>query len=190
MKKILWRKAYRSGAILFPLIYYFHDKKETLIFTIIFVGVGLFIEFSRFLVPALNRVVCKIFAPVGREYEARKFSGMSWFLLAVVLTIVLFEKEIAIVSLLFLIFGDSAATLVGERFGKTKVWGKSLEGSMAFFLTCLVIGIILLFSELLIEMKLILWGALAATLAELAPLPLNDNFTIALACGAVMTLLK
>ncbi len=71
------------------------------------------------------------------------------------------------------------------RFGET-----SLEGSLAFFLTCLIIGIALLFTELLIDMKVIFWGALAAAGIELAPLPLNDNFTVALISATVMTLVK
>ena len=62
---------------------------------------------------------------------------------------------------------------------------KSLEGSLACFLFCILVA--------LLVPHLPLWvgaiGALVATLVEAAPLPINDNFSVPLVSGLVMHIL-
>jgi glycerol-3-phosphate acyltransferase PlsY len=108
--------------------------------------------------------------------------GSTYFLFSTILTIILFPKSIAIASLLILILADTAAALVGKAIGKVPIHGKTLEGSMAFFLTSLLIVLIYpslnRFSGSL--------AALGATLVELVPVEINDNLTIPLVAGAIM----
>lgn len=91
----------------------------------------------------------------------------------------LFDKYVAITALLFLAVGDLAAAVVGERVGRRKIFGKTLEGSLACLMTCLAIGMLL--AKLgLISPLVIIVGAMAATLVEVLPLHINDNLTMPL----------
>ena len=108
--------------------------------------------------------------------------GATYFLFAVLLTILLFPKPIAIASMLILILADTSAALVGKGIGKTPIFGKTLEGSMAFFFCAL----------------LIVWAypklnrfsgslaALGATVIEVLPTGIDDNLTIPLVAAGIM----
>jgi glycerol-3-phosphate acyltransferase PlsY len=103
----------------------------------------------------------------------------------------LFEKELAIACLSFLVLGDMFAAIIGMRFGRTQIWaGKSLEGSLACFIVCFVIGLFVawLFPAHL-NLQIIALGAFTATIVELLPLGLDDNLTIPLISGLVMEIL-
>jgi len=65
-------------------------------------------------------------------------TGTSYLLLASVVVFLLFEKHVAMMSLLFLSLGDLAATVVGDWFGKWRAFGKSLEGSVTCLAVCLL----------------------------------------------------
>jgi dolichol kinase len=111
--------------------------------------------------------------------------GSTYFLFSTLLTILLFPKPIAIASLLILILADTSAALVGKGIGKIPIFGKTLEGSMAFFLCALLIVWIYpslsRFSGSL--------AALGATVIEILPTRIDDNFTIPLVAAAIMVAL-
>jgi dolichol kinase len=108
--------------------------------------------------------------------------GATYFIFSTILTILLFPKPIAIASILILIVSDTAAALVGKGIGKVRIFGKTLEGSLAFLVTSLVIVWIYprldRFSGSL--------AALGAALIEILPIRLNDNLSIPLVAGAIM----
>jgi dolichol kinase len=119
---------------------------------------------------------------VLRERESTTLMGSTYFLFASVLVILLFPKSIAIASLLILILSDTAAALVGKGIGKVSIFGKTLEGSMAFFISSQ--AIVWLYPGLNH-----LWGsvaALGATVIEVLPINVDDNLTIPLIAGAIM----
>ena len=111
--------------------------------------------------------------------------GSTFFLFSTILTILLFPKPIAVSSLLILILADTAAALVGKGIGRVRIFGKTLEGSMAFFLTALLI--VWIYPTLNRFSGSV--AALGATLIELLPIRLNDNLTIPLTAGAIMLFL-
>jgi dolichol kinase len=86
------------------------------------------------------------------------------------------------------VFGDAAATLVGVKWGRIKLGQRSLEGSIAFFLICLIVGLGLL-RVLMLNLNIVLIGALAAALIELLPLPFDDNLTVPIFSALVMSLI-
>ena len=101
--------------------------------------------------------------------------------MSIFLCILLFAKVLAIVCILFMIFGDMAAALVGKMWGKTKLLaGKSLEGSAACFIVCAAIALVKL------DPTIAIIGAFVATIVELIPFPIDDNLTVPLISGAVM----
>ena len=80
------------------------------------------------------------------------------------------------------IVGDAAAAVVGRRFGRTRFGAKSLEGSAACFAGCMLGGALFLPSEPLALAA----AALAATVVEALPLPLDDNLSVPLVAALVL----
>ena len=185
------RKILRSGGVIFPLLYFLFSRQITL--TVIF-AIGLFfivLEILRFRLPALNNSrILKLFL---KKEENKKISGIVLFIMSVYLTVLLFPRRIAIISLLFLIFGDMSAEIIGLKFGRIKILGeKTLEGSITCFITCLIIGSFLI-NSLGISFRLIIIGSLAATFIELIPLKIarikiDDNLSMALFTALIMTI--
>ena len=122
------------------------------------------------------------FGRVLREEEKRNLMGSTYFLFSSLLTILLFPKSIAIASLLILILSDTAAALVGKWIGKVPIFGKTLEGSMAFLFSSLLI--VWIYPQLNRFSGSL--AALGATLIEVLPIKVDDNLTIPIVAGAIM----
>jgi len=99
------------------------------------------------------------------------------------LVIVLFQDKIIVLGALSaLIYGDSASTIFGIRFGRHKLIGKrTLEGTIAGMLAMLP------FLLAIVSIPIAIATAVIAMLAEL--LPVNDNFTIPIAAAIVLSVL-
>ena len=191
MALIALRKTWRICGALFPLIYYFSDRSITLFILLPFVGIFIIIEILRFYFFRFNENFFHIFRYFLKEHERKNLLSTTWSLLSTLLVVVLFAQDIAIIAMLFFIFGDAASAVFGLKFGRTKIIGnRSLEGSLAFFITCLIIATIMNFTKVNLAWPVMVIGALAATLSELLPLPLDDNFTIALFSGIIMTVVS
>ena len=107
------------------------------------------------------------------------------------LTIMVFRREIAVASLVFLSLGDSSAALVGRHFGVTPLFGgRTLEGSLAALVACLAASWLLLSLSSSLGWVLtpggLLAGSMVAVLAELVDLPLDDNLRIPVFAGLAM----
>ncbi|HET7673091.1 MAG TPA: phosphatidate cytidylyltransferase [Candidatus Saccharimonadales bacterium] len=97
-------------------------------------------------------------------------------------------------SMLVLGISDSAAEAVGTKLGKHKLTGnKTVEGSTAFFLTSLSIGLVLLLSACDLAWTRILLISLAVSLVSTAAEALSskgaDNLSVPLSIAAVSILL-
>ena len=79
-----------------------------------------------------------------RLHEQNSMSGSFYMLLGIVISLSIFNYNIAIAVILMAIFGDLFAALVGKKFGKTKFLSKTLEGTTAGFLVNLIIAFIFL----------------------------------------------
>lgn len=183
---LIFRKLYRLSGLVFPLIYFFSDRQTTLFWLSLITLLFLVLEISRFLFPQFNRQIFKIFGSILKQESRNRILGTTYFLSGSLLTVLFFTKPVAIAALLFLIFGDAFSALVGVKWGRTKIGRKSLEGSLAGFASCLFIALILKYTYLGLDIGITLWGALAATIVELLPLPVNDNLSIPLCSALVM----
>ena len=99
-------------------------------------------------------------------------------------------------SILFLVLGDMTAAIMGvsfggDSFGKLKLGRagkKSLEGSLAMFCVCFVVGTAI-FGPIRLREYPVFFGALTATLTELyEPFNINDNLTIPVFSSLAMQL--
>ena len=74
--------------------------------------------------------------------------------------------------------------IIGKRWGKNKIFNKSFEGSLAFFLISSIIG--LLFLEINILGLLIV--SIILTFSELIPSPINDNIIVPFSAASTISL--
>jgi len=188
MARLALRKSWRICGIIFPLVYYFSNKITAVFILLPVLCLFLLIEFFRFRIARFNERLFVIFGQILKEKERKSLLTSTTFLVSVLVTLILFRKDIAITAMLFLIFGDAASAVVGTYFGRTKILNKSLEGSLAFLVTCLLIGLLTKATGIGLAWPIIIAGAFTATITELLYLPLDDNFTIALFSGLVMSL--
>jgi dolichol kinase len=128
----------------------------------------------------------RLLAPVLRPHELSRFSGGTYILAAGALCNLLFALPVAVAALIAIILGDTAAVFVGRYLGRIRIGGrKTLEGSLGFFIAALL-GILWM-TQLPMHVKII--GSAAAAITEALPIPLDDNLTVPLVAGAVMTML-
>ena len=179
-----WRTVLRPLAVIFPLLYLFFDRKFMLIFIGSIALAFLLLDIVRLLSRKTNLFLFK--TPfIFKQKEIRNFSSMSLFLVASFLAILLFPKEIAVLALVFLIFGDIFAKVIGMMFGRVRIFKKTLEGSIAYFWAAIIFGMI--FQPYLgVGYLMLIIGALAAAMVELIPWGIDDNISVALIAGAVM----
>lgn len=179
------RKIVHLATLAIPVGYILTSKETVLYFLVPFFLCYLFVDLLRHLHPGVASLFQKyFFGRVLRDKEKNKLMGSTYFLFSSVLTILLFPKSIAVVSLLILILADTAGALIGKWIGKIPVFGKTLEGSTAFF----IIALLIVWSYPQLNRPLGSLAALGATLVEVLPTEVDDNLTIPLVAGGIMLL--
>ncbi len=150
--------------------------------------IAVLFELVRSLAPSMNELAVRRL-PFFKDSERWQVTGATYMTLSATFIVFVFDKEVAVLALLFLSVGDPFAALIGVRDHRTRVFGKSLAGAVAF--TSAAIGAGLL-ASLHPDVPLAWWivpGAVVAAAAELAPLPIDDNITVPLAASVAMALL-
>lgn len=182
-----WRVVLRPVATVFILYYWHYSQNATLLLVGAVGFVFLFLDLVRLRSARINRELMTKVQPLFKKKEQGRFSSMSWFMASAFLTILLFEKTIAIASLMFLIFGDLFAKIFGLAYGKHRLFDKTLEGSLAY-LAAAIIGVYILITTIQASLPLLVLGAIVATIVEVLPLPIDDNFSVAMLSGSTMTI--
>ena len=119
-----------------------------------------------------------------RNHEiSGKYTGATWVFIASTLSIAVFPKEIAVLSLVFMSIGDTTAGIIGRKFGRIKFYNKTFEGALAGLIVCLIIGLMM---DLNLPNVIIIVGAFSAMIIELIPVSLDDNLRIPLFSGTIM----
>lgn len=182
------RKLYRIGAgIVFPIVYYFSPNKIIVEMLLLYLlGMMTTLEVMRYISPSLWRTIAEHSKGILKVRQGM-ITGTTALLVSNIIVIALFNKQIAIVSLVYMLFGDTASAVIGIKYGKVKIGDKTLEGSLAFFITTMVIALILFeWGGFRIPLLILTLGAIAATITEALPIEINDNLTVALAAAIVM----
>lgn len=148
------------------------------------------VELLRFKVPNINRVFLRFYKPLLREKEISHLIGASYLFTASLLAFLVFPRDIAVLAISFMAVGDAVAAFVGKRIGKRKLLGKTLEADLASFISCLAVGFIFYSVGLELPLLTIVVGSVVAAVVEAMPIPINDNLTIPLLSGVVMTVMR
>ncbi|HLF03936.1 MAG TPA: hypothetical protein VI855_01790 [Dehalococcoidia bacterium] len=146
------------------------------------------LEIVRRRAAQLNRLLVRWLTPLLKRDEDRRITGSTYMAVAALAVLLLFDRKVAVLALVFLALGDPSAALVGQRIPKPRLWGKSPWGTLAFLAVGLVAVAVWVWSGDLRYHWGLLAGVVVAALVELLPLPMDDNLSIPLAAGAVMQL--
>jgi glycerol-3-phosphate acyltransferase PlsY len=183
-----WRLYLRPLAFVLIIYYLCAGKKDVLTLVGSITLFFLLLDLIRLFFRRVNVFFFQKIKQVYREKEYRTFSSITLFLFAYFLTILLFDKPIAVLATSFLTFGDFFSKIFGILFGRTRIFEKTLEGSLAHLSACLVAGYLLL-GYVGIPVATYLAGALMASVAEVLPLGVDDNFSVSLFSASIMYVL-
>jgi len=182
-----WRTLLRPLAILILIFYILFGKKIILIILGIVSLISILLDLSRLSSEKFNLLLLKNL--IIKEKEKKVFSSITFFLLACFISLLIFEKNIAFLTIIFLIFGDLASKYFGVLFGRKKFFRKTLEGCLGHLASCLLFGFLLSYF-LPLPILTILVGSTVASFVESIPMGIDDNFTVSIISGSIMHLLK
>ena len=182
------RKAIHLFNLIIPFSYWFiiPDQNKFKIIIITFTALFILADYFRTKSKLIKKLFILFFDKMLREHELKgQFTGATWVMISASVTILVFPKYIAIISLIFMSIGDTFAALIGRKFGKLKIYDKSFEGFIGGLIACLVAA----YYYDPLPFYISGFGALAAMLFETLPLPLDDNFRIPIGSAIIMTIL-
>lgn len=103
-----------------------------------FLSVACLIEIGRRLYPRFNEWLCCRLSGIMREREKVKISSATWYMFSILVVFLLCPRDVALLVLLFVALGDTAAGIVGSLWGRHKFSSHaSWEGLGAGFVVCL-----------------------------------------------------
>lgn len=190
-KAEIFRKSIHLCSLSIPIIYYFISREMALVLLAPITLVFLVVDLLRHFHPPTAKIFYETFGWMLRSHEhderKKRLSGATHVLISATLCVLIFPKLITITSFAILIISDSAAALVGRRFGKRKFLRKSFEGSAAFFCTALVvIATTPKVSSEAGEYVIAAIAAAVATVIEAKSTGIDDNLSIPISVGVVM----
>ncbi len=209
MKNELKRKSLHLTGLVVPLFYGLFGRDVTL--TLIGVAFFLFVVLEPFRIieelrdnikrrlkiyvdnDVIERVEVleKQIQEITREHERYRVAAHIYFAAAAFIVVYFFPPEIAVGAITVATVGDALAAIVGKSFGRHRFSnGKSLEGSLSYFIS----GLLILWP--LVGPLLAVLGSLTGMLVEFYGLPpgkdpreqLDDNFSNQLAIAVVLYL--
>lgn len=195
-KNELLRKSIHLTSAIIPVTYYFISREVEIIFLSIFSFMLILIDLLRKKNEAFSEFYLKFLKPILRGHEISNdksnFTGGTYIVLAFLFCVIVFPKPVAITSMLIVIFCDSFAAIIGKNWGKHFISSKTIEGSLAF----LISGIIIIIftpkvTESIAEYYLGFTAVLFSAIFELIPVKIDDNITTPIFFGLVyLVLLK
>ncbi len=182
------RKLIHLCSLGIPLIYYFISQRNALFILIPMASAFLITDVARYYHEPTARWYYRWFGWLLRQHEqdvvARRLNGATNILISAVICVALFPKIITINAFAILIVSDTTSALIGRRFGKHPFQLKSLEGTIAFFLSALVVVAVGPKVESSLQ-EYLLWvvGAFVGAIIEASLRRIDDNIAVPLAIG-------
>ncbi|HRE41004.1 MAG TPA: SEC59/DGK1/VTE5 family protein [Ignavibacteria bacterium] len=179
----LKRKLIHLSSSGIAIFYWFSSKDVTLPIIGLMFLISISLDLLRYFSPKFNEIFLKLFGKILRHHEIEKnglvFSGSTCLLCSCLILIIFFPKIIAVMAILIMTVSDTAAALYGKNFGKIHIKNKTLEGSLAFFISGLfVIFLTPKFDYSFTEYSIAIFTLIVTCLSEYIPFDIDDNLTI------------
>jgi len=178
LKNEIVRKTIHLSSIIIPIFLLLYGKELTLLYLLPITIVFIILDILRISTKRFKSLYDYFFISITRSNESKKLTGASYVFLSSLLIIFFFSENIAAISLFIMIISDTIAAIFGRIYGTIKIRNKTLEGSLAFFISS---SIIILFS-IDINLYLAFMSILIATLTELYS-PIDDNLSVPVSFG-------
>ena len=178
--------------VIVTILFYFNILSPLATFLLIIIGLLTSIISKRTRIPILSYFLERF----ERDEQKKKFpgKGLIFFFIGVLLVMKLFDKDIALASIMVLAFGDSISHLAGAGFGRirnifngksNKLFEGTFFGTLAGFVGAVIF----------VPIPEAFLGSLAAMIAEVIKIDLNeksldDNLVVPLVAGTVMLLVR
>ncbi len=189
-KNEVYRKGIHLSSSVIPFTYIFLSRQVEIIILVLIVSELILIDILRSKNENFSRFYLKFLGPILRGHEIDKnkylFTGGTYLVMAFLICTIIFPKPVAVTSMFVAVFCDSMAAIVGKNLGKHFISNKTLEGSVAFFLTGIII--ILLtpkFTDAVTEYYLGFIAVFLSSVFELIPIKIDDNISTPLFFGLV-----
>jgi dolichol kinase len=185
------RKLFHLSSLIFPLIYLFTPRITMSIALLIITAITIYLDISRHYNPKIKELIDKFLGKFLRTSEKSgefSFSGASYMAAGFFFTCLFFAKGLAITSWLVLIISDALAAIVGIKFGVPLSNGKSIAGSITFFLSTLLISIIgYFFIGYNTSFLVIIISSVVTTILEFysKQIKIDDNLSVPVTYGLV-----
>jgi dolichol kinase len=89
------------------------------------------------------KIFYTIFGFLLRQHEVdtgkKNLNGATYVLISALICVIIFPKIFFVTAFTILIISDSLAALIGRKFGRHKLFAKSLEGTLAFFISASIV---------------------------------------------------
>lgn len=188
----LIRKLIHLCSLSIPTIYYFISREDALLILGILSFLALVIDLGRYKFPKFGEFFYKIFGFLLRKHEKDKIkknlNGATYVLLSAFLGVLIFPKIIFVNAFAVLIISDTAAALIGRRYGSIKFLRKSLQGTLAFFISAMIVIIVApKLDNNVLEYFIGFFAAMIGAIVENISNDLvDDNLSIPLTIGFLM----
>ncbi len=149
-------------------------------------------EVGRRISPALNDRLMRFYGPVAHAHERYRVNSATWYATSLVVLALAASRPAMMAALAVLGVADPIAALVGRRWGRRELRaGRSLEGTLAFIASgslAAAIALIVVASGPVGSIAgLAAVAGLTGAVAELFSTRLDDNLTIPVSVGLVVT---
>ena len=187
-KSEFFRKLIHLCSLSIPTIYYFISKQFALELLVpMFLGF-FFVDLARFYHKGTQAWFYRWFGWLLRKHESdsntKRLTGATNILFSAVICVLIFPKIITINAFAILIISDITSALIGRRFGRRRLFQKSWEGTLGFFVSAVVVVLLAPKVERLpLEYAIGIIAAAVGALVEAASSKIDDNISVPLAIG-------
>ncbi len=184
LKNEIYRKLIHLFAIVIPIIYLFISKPLMILLSGLFMLSMIELDVLKQKYKGVANIYNKYLGDVLRysekDFKKRKFTGGTYLSIGAFITVLFFEKNIAISAMIIMIVSDSFSAIVGKSIGKIKIFQKTLEGTLVFFIAGLLL--ILFVTPKMTPFPEEVYSAIIAlaicTVLDVIPFNLDDNVLI------------
>ena len=188
------RKLIHLCSLSIPIIYYFIPQSTAVIILSIITALAIVLDILRHFSPSVGKLFYMIFGFILRKHEVdskkKNLNGATYVFISALVSVIIFPKVLFLTAFPILIISDSTAALIGRKFGRHKFLAKSLEGTLAFFISASIV--VLLTPKLNGSITEYLIGIMAAAIGAIVENIsfglADDNLTIPISVGLSMWL--